>query len=176
MSAPQSAEKKEGGSVGDSNNKAGDREGSNKSSSAAPSKKTANSPEVEERPETMQLLSKLLMEEQEKRAELREEHGLNSTWKDLQSAYETAPSLDLMGGENMYDTFNDVNSGPGNLANRLAFAASRSQTFMGSPDQSMLKAERKTKKDRKKKRKDARKEAKKQARMMITTRSAQRFG
>lgn len=143
----------------------------------APSKSPAApaGEEPEERPPTMQVLSQYLMEEQEKRAKLREEHNLHSTWKDLQSAYESAPDLIDLGGEHMYDTFDDANAGTGNLVNRLAMAASRTQSsFMGSPDQSILK-DRKSRKERKKKKKDAKKEAKKQARMMITNRSSHRF-
>ena len=41
------------------------------------------------RPQTLQMLSRFLMEEQERRTTLREDHGLNSTWKDLQNAYDT---------------------------------------------------------------------------------------
>lgn len=134
----------------------------------------AESPSTEtlERPQTMQLLSQFLMEEQEKRAKLREEHNLNSTWKDLQNAYEAASSILPDMGDDEYDTFNEVNTGSGNMMNRLALAASRKQ-FMASPDKSALK-DKKARKDRKKKKKDAKKEAQKQARMMMS-RGGNRF-
>ena len=128
------------------------------------------------RPKTLQLLSEFLVEEQERRKELRETHNLNSTWKDLQNAYETVPVFEdphLTAGA--YDTFDApkdevdglgqlnevVGQTVGELSKKLALAAS---PFMGSPDQMALK-EQKLKKQRKKKRKDARKEAKKQAKL-----------
>lgn len=128
------------------------------------------------RPKTLQLLSGFLLEEQERRKSLRENHGLHSTWKDLQNAYETVPVFEDPGlAAGVYDTFDApkdevgglgqlnevVGQSVGELSKKLAMAAS---PFMGSPDQMALK-EQKLRKQRKKKRKDARKEAKKQAKL-----------
>ena len=116
------------------------------------------------------------MEEQERRRDLRENHNLHTTWKDLQNAYETVPVFDDHGmTTGAYDTFDApkdevdglgqlnevVGQTVGELSKKLAAAAS---PFMGSPDQMALK-EQKLKKQRKKKRKDARKEARKQAKL-----------
>jgi hypothetical protein len=127
------------------------------------------------RPKTLQMLSEFLMEEQERRKTLRENHNLHTTWKDLQTAYETVPvfeDLTLMDGR--YDTFENtkdevdglgevVGQTVGELSKKMLAAAS---PFMGTPDQAALK-EQKLKKQRKKKRKDARKEAKKQAKLQM---------
>ena len=131
------------------------------------------------RPQTLQMLSSFLMEEQERRTTLREDNNLNSTWKDLQNAYDTLvmPNYDDQGNTG-YDTFDGVdnnnnnNMGDGegenggeNWSKRLALAASsRTSSFLGSPDASAAK-DKKERKERKKKRKDAKKAAKKQAKL-----------
>ena len=70
----------------------------------------------------------------------------------------------------MYDPFyTGTGNAASNLVNRLALAASRTQSFMGSPDQSLMKANKR--KERKKKKKDAKREAKKQAKLMMASRS-----
>lgn len=144
------------------------------------------------RPQTLQLLSSFLMEEQERRTTLREDNGLNSTWKDLQNAYDTLAMpghYDEQGGVTGYDTFDGTGGGghhnnnntqdstmmggdgdsgdPGaeGWSKRLVLAASsRTSSFLGSPDAAALK-DKKERKERKKKRKDAKKAAKKQAKL-----------
>ena len=125
------------------------------------------------RPQTLQMLSSFLMEEQERRTTLREDNNLNSTWKDLQNAYDTLvmPNYEDQGGMTGYDTFDgddgmgDEEHGGENWSKRLALAASsRTSSFLGSPDASAAK-DKKERKERKKKRKDAKKAAKKQAKL-----------
>jgi len=127
------------------------------------------------RPKTLQLLSQFLVEEQERRRKLREDHGLNSTWKDLQTAYDTlslpydphvaggaSPGMGGLDGDG-----GDASGGVGDWSKRLvSAAASSASSFMGSPDQAALK-DKKARKERKKKRKDAKKEAKKQAKLQL---------
>jgi len=125
-------------------------------------------------PGTLQMLSTFLMEEQDRRQRLREENGLNTTWKDLQNAYDTLvmPAFDEQHlPSDAYDTFSNYGvdntkleggEGSENWSKRLAMAAS--STFLGSPDIAAHE-DKKVEKERKKKRKDAKKAAKRQAKL-----------
>ena len=155
-------------------------------------------------PQTLQMLSGFLMEEQERRTKLREDNNLNSTWKDLQNAYDTLamPGYDdqgmaIAGAGGQYDTFDSMGGGGGgggggdhgegdggddgggggveHWSKRLAMAAtSRTSSFLGSPDASAHK-DKKARKERKKKRKDAKKDAKKLAKHQAKMMMGNRF-
>ncbi|CAB9505491.1 expressed unknown protein [Seminavis robusta] len=129
-------------------------------------------------PNTLQMLSEFLMDEQERRQSLRETHHLGTTWKDLQNAYETVAAFEDPGiAAGGYDTFEgpqggaDVGSSAFSDVQKIAMRASQ----MLSPESLKKKKERKKKRKDKKEKKEAKKHAKLQAKMMMGQEGSRRF-